>query len=222
MCMHIINVLVCTCIFAYVTSIHAHINVYVYKMCYIYLQHLFCIQCFGVFLVGVRFLFWFWFSVLTSYQLFPFRLAMASAFLLSGVQGPILKDTRRVQNAFPGKKEKKKNNIKKQTASASCPCSPLKSSCQSEWETYHNTQVHHTQMSHSNVRHITVFRIFPLDLHIHIPMHTVRNICQNVSWYYDYNYHKPWLGYSLSQNSDKLGGSLESSVSVCRAHWCKP
>lgn len=95
------------------------------------------------------------------------------------------------------KKENKKNNIKKQTASTSCPCSPLKSSWQSEWETYLNTQVRHTRMSHSNVRHITVFRIFPLDLCIHIPMHIVRNICQNVSRHCDYNFHKPWLGYTL-------------------------
>lgn len=104
MCMHFINVLVCTCVFSYVTSMHAHITVCVYKK---YVLHILAASIlhtvFWGFFGGGWFLYWF--SVLTPYQLFPFPLAMTSAFFLSGVHSE-----RYIQSTkcISGKKKKRR------------------------------------------------------------------------------------------------------------------
>lgn len=98
-----------------------------------------------------------------------------SRFLFTGVQGWVLKDECRVQNAFLGRK-KRKTTLQKQTAPWLVPLSPTKSSWQTQC----------TCLLQGYVRHIIVFRSGPVHTHIHA--HS-----QNISRYSDY-YYKSWFG----------------------------
>lgn len=87
-----------------------HILICMHKMCicYIHLKYLFCIEFVIGFFCLFKLLIKFWHS----------------RFLFSGVQGWVLKNARRLQNAFLGRNKRRKTTLQKQTASMTCVCLP--------------------------------------------------------------------------------------------------
>lgn len=111
-----------------------------------------------------------------------------SRFLFSGVQGQGLKDACRVQNAFLGKKKRRKTTLQKQTAPMTCPSVSHKEFLAN---TMHAFIVGLCQAYHS-------LQNFPSG-----PVHTHRHgHSQSVSRYCDYSYDRSWLGCMPCQKFD--------------------